>query len=712
MAKKSIQPILQKQQQDSLSSIADTLKQTNAIHSEQLDTLKNIATYATTDRLIQIGQFAEERKVQQDEDKSLEVSNKTNTNVEQIKDIDLKSFLLQVEQLDVLTNIEKIGQSLLNSLTMSKEDKTESDRAYAEQTALLKTIAGNTIPKKEKEVKPKQEEGFGLSGLLEGLAVAIGSVIGVITAWVENVKLFTPEFLKKSILSSFEKMGKFFDSIVESVIGMFKTIAKSIKTAITNEIELMKTAISENIGLRQISNTIKEMFSSEGMLGKVFNGLKDAVTKFAKPFEEAFTEIKSLLSGPLETLSNGVKFIFEGISKFAKAVKFISKIVGTLATPLLVIMTVWDTVKGALDGYDKGGIMGAIEGAITGFLDSLVGGVLDLIKDIASWVLEKLGFEDASKWLDSFSFSKIIEDFFQAVFHPIELIKKIITDLQISIVEGINSLIEKWNKIAPFDSMKIPPLDVPKPSESPTKETSSDTPEKEETAPAPENVKPSKPTDAKPTVEPVKEEKSWSHPPSSDNSEKKDGTVAPTNTASPSKPTDAKPTVEPVKEEKSWWNKSVFDNGEKKDETVTPTVPEKPTVLEKPKSGVDYLIPQPRETISSDKIYKPSSDNDKRKDETVTPTNTVTPTLLEKPKSGVDYLIPQPRETISSDKIYKQSADNVEAKENKSTGGNISVSSPTVNTSNKTVQNTSVKLPTRNPDTTSNRYVTSRYAVQ
>jgi len=43
--------------------------------------------------------------------------------------------------------------------------------------------------------------------------------------------------------------------------------------------------------------------------------------------------------------------------------------------------------------------------------------------------------------------------------------------------------------------------------------------------------------------------------------------------------------------------------------------------------------------------------------------------------------------------------------------GNTVVSAPTVNTSNSTVNSTAVRLPSRNPDTTSSRYISSRYAV-
>ena len=64
--------------------------------------------------------------------------------------------------------------------------------------------------------------------------------------------------------------------------------------------------------------------------------------------------------------------------------------------------------------------------------------------------------------------------------------------------------------------------------------------------------------------------------------------------------------------------------------------------------------------------------------------------------------------------MYQKSAENVDKKEDMSTkgGGNTVVSAPTVNTSNKTVNQQSIKLPIRNSDNTSNRYISSRYAIQ
>jgi hypothetical protein len=44
---------------------------------------------------------------------------------------------------------------------------------------------------------------------------------------------------------------------------------------------------------------------------------------------------------------------------------------------------------------------------LTGYFDMMVMKPLDLLKDLVSWAADLFGFENASKWLDSFSFSEM-----------------------------------------------------------------------------------------------------------------------------------------------------------------------------------------------------------------------------------------------------------------------------------------------------------------
>jgi hypothetical protein len=95
------------------------------------------------------------------------------------------------------------------------------------------------------------------------------------------------------------------------------------------------------------------------------------------------------------------------LGEFGSTVGKVSGIVGKLFYPITIIMTAFDTIKGILDGYAEGGILGALEGGITAFFNSLIFAPLDLIKDMTSWVVGMLGFENAAEALDSFSFQDI-----------------------------------------------------------------------------------------------------------------------------------------------------------------------------------------------------------------------------------------------------------------------------------------------------------------
>lgn len=97
---------------------------------------------------------------------------------------------------------------------------------------------------------------------------------------------------------------------------------------------------------------------------------------------------------------------------------------------------------------------------------------------------------------------------------------------------------------------------------------------------------------------------------------------------------------------------------------------------------------------------------------------------VEKVKNEKD--LEEKRKEVSSEQpniaeaITPNSANMVEAKTTATemaredaikSAGNTVVSAPTVNTSNSTVNSTAVRLPSRNPDTTSSRYISSCYAI-
>jgi len=159
--------------------------------------------------------------------------------------------------------------------------------------------------------------------------------------------------------------------------------------------------------------------------------VKGFTTLFLLPvafFTKVFgAEIKDVSKG-LKGAKDGVKgagksvgVISKTLGDIGKAVKNITKVafkfgrvLGRFFVPIAAIIAIFDTVRGALEGWTntEGNFfmkaIGAWFGAVEGLLNSVIGGLADLLKDGLSWIFKKLGFEKGANFLDSFSFQDLI----------------------------------------------------------------------------------------------------------------------------------------------------------------------------------------------------------------------------------------------------------------------------------------------------------------
>ena len=603
------------------------------------------------------------------------------------------TYYLGVEQLDKLTNIEKFSKLLSDHLIGSAENKMEDDVVKQATLSLLQQLVDNTMPKPEKKDKPNLIE-FGLGDFMTGLAVALGALAGIVGSTINSMKFFLKgiQFLMKTFTPNlYEKLAKG----ISNVVNFFSDIGQSLKTIFKNGFNILKDGFDSLIG--GALEKLKSMFSfgEESTIGKIIKGFKTAITMFFEPFKDAFIAIQELSSGPVGRIFASIQDVVSGvigsISKFGAIFKKVAGFVSKIALPLQIIMGIWDTISGAIEGYETGGILGAIKGAIKGLFNSVVGGVADLLKDMVSWVADKLGFKGVSEFLDSFSFTDLfstlvdnignaIEYVLGAIFVPgrfadiakdaISWISKnlgfenfsaaldsfsfenIFSEIQDSISNTF-SVIGDWFSEVTGDFMSllqgigIPEFSIPVPewmggpitlgpwypfkSESIPEKTPTKEqvePTKEQVEPTKEQVEPTKEQTGKPEITPTKEQ------------------------VEPTKEQTGKPEIT-----KPWWAFSFGD-----EEPITPT------------TDATGIEPPPR-------------------------------------KSGVDYIMPMERQTANV--VYNKSGENEDKKEDmtKAGGGNTMISAPTVNTSNKTVNSQTVKLPSRNPDSTSSRYIASRNSV-
>ena len=305
---------------------------------------------------------------------------------------------------------KKVEKAKSDTGGLSEKD-LEQEEFQNKDLRLLGKIEENTRPDKK-----AKEGGFfeSLGKWGKILAVAIGSLIGVIQAKIRAIKYFidllVPDGLIVKVKKVFSNIGKFFEDIAiaarEKVGGIFGSVTKFI----TESVGKLKTFFT---------------FGEDSVVVKVFSGIKTFLTKLIGPFVEAFSVIKDLVSGPIGKVAELFGGIGEYLGMFARVIGKVAGIVGKLFLPITIVMTIWDTVKGAMEGFAKEGIIGGIKGAITGLVNSLIFGPLDLIKDAIAWILGVFGFDNAKKLLDSFSLEEVFKGFVDAVFKPVEMIKDI-----------------------------------------------------------------------------------------------------------------------------------------------------------------------------------------------------------------------------------------------------------------------------------------------
>ena len=346
------------------------------------------------------------------------------------------------------------------------QDVSETDienlNISTKQTKLLEKIEENTRPDKSTRSKDEEEQsGFKIGGILTAIALALGTAAGIFLGQLKAfmlvakgmgkvifelgkfVKNLIPESVRASILNSFKYIRTFFSDIITKLLI-------SVEFAFNNVKDFFKNRFGR-IFIKFV-DFIADTFSKIGsVVSKIVGAVKSlgvAITKFFAPIGEALGVIKTYSS----TVGNAVGKVSTGMSKFFGFFKSIgefftnvigklgafsavfgavTKIVSKLAFPITIIMGVYEALVGAIDGFTEGGLVGGIAGFVKGAWNSIVSSFLDLIKDMVSWVLGAFGFDEAEKWLDSFTFKDIFNDFWDMVFKPFKMLQDFIMNLEI-----------------------------------------------------------------------------------------------------------------------------------------------------------------------------------------------------------------------------------------------------------------------------------------
>ena len=395
---------------------------------------------------------------------------------------------------DIRANLQAMVQSLNSDKLGKAEDAKEKNKIAEDTLKALNQIVDNTdgLGQLDSNAEKAAAGILGLPTLI--LALSAGFVVGLAEAFTKVVKFFGKGILKSSKLAIKalffpvkvinKGIAKFFK--VDILKGIAR-MGRAFKAGFTGASTGMKTFRDTTGQFRKLGK-IGKLGKAIGDIGRFFVRMKDFAktlpkmagaamksigasikgSKFVKPVLDSarsmfkfvtspFDDVKKAASSFKKMMPGGggigkmIKPVTDSIGKVMKVLRSITKgafafgrILGKVFLPISIIMGIFDFVGGAMDGFkkysEKGffeGLVGGLLGGISGLLVGIVGMPLDLLKDMVSWLLEKMGFGEASEFLDSFSFSEMIGSLF--------------TSLTDTIMDGIASIKHQFENLSITD---------------------------------------------------------------------------------------------------------------------------------------------------------------------------------------------------------------------------------------------------------------------
>lgn len=316
---------------------------------------------------------------------------------------------------------------------LSQEENVEAVRreetlvkVQTEQADTLKKILEALTATKEAPKSEATSPLLRIGVLGTALALGLGAVAGYLKGYVKVLQAIGSGLYKALDYFSGGRITKFLDAFNAKVVSLIDDVYESLSKAfirigkVVSDIPLKIMTFFDDLLLKlpksiggPILNFINEVPKRIAAFIVDFKNLFTVLGETSKPFV-AIVEFFKDVGAKIASIFNSVKSYLDD---FFKIFKSVMPIFEKLALPLTVIMAIWDTVKGAIEGFEKEGIVGAIKGAISGLFNSLIGGLLDLIKGAVSWIAGALGFTAVEKALDSFSFQDIFKKVVDSVFN-------------------------------------------------------------------------------------------------------------------------------------------------------------------------------------------------------------------------------------------------------------------------------------------------------
>lgn len=294
----------------------------------------------------------------------------------------------------------------------------------------------------------------------KGLLAPIGLIGGIIVSFVGG---FVAEVKKQFAAIKLVVGGgmKGFATLGKSIGGLIKAITPNFIlnffSSIKNTLAGMKTLLTG--GLTKIGRAA-DIAADSTKIGDIFRSFRNMVTgvknfflnskfftglvKFkdlllasargiAKPFQSLFSMIKSTSTTMAAMAGKGG--MIGRIMSFAKG---FGSVLGKLFLPVTIVMSAFDFITGFIDGFKESEgnnivskFIDGVGGGLSKLVGNLIGIPLDLLKSGVSWILGKLGFDGAVKFLEGFSFKDLLMSIVKApwtlVSKAVDFIKDIFT---------------------------------------------------------------------------------------------------------------------------------------------------------------------------------------------------------------------------------------------------------------------------------------------
>ena len=282
--------------------------------------------------------------------------------------------------------------------------KNQEDRQTERETVLFEDIRDGILAMKDGLLGMlKTAVDNPIAGILAGIGIGAFTMISAFFAQLVKEVKFLDTLLKGGLSKAFAPIKAFFNNLGTKFKGT--GLGKTIDTFLDTVKNLFKVGDIKGFkGLAMFEDLQKTFGRATRPILGVINGIK----RFGRRVSRIFRTIKSGLSS-----MKGFMKGFGAIQTFARTV---GTVLGKIFLPVTVLMTLFDTVKGAVKGYEDDGWLGALEGGLSGLLTSIIGMPLDLLKSAVAWMLGMFGFDKSADALKSFSFSQLITDGIGAVF--------------------------------------------------------------------------------------------------------------------------------------------------------------------------------------------------------------------------------------------------------------------------------------------------------